>query len=72
MDYDKETISGSTDGYGRGVRFELTNGQVWEQVNKEAEYLHQFMPEVLLDTAGKIGRLKISDMNVWVEVKRIR
>lgn len=28
MDHDKETINGTTDGYGRGARFELTNGQV--------------------------------------------
>lgn len=72
MEYDKETINGSTDGYGRGATFELTNGQVWEQTNDEDEYLHQFMPEVLLETADNVGRLKINDMNAWVEVKRIR
>ena len=72
MDHDKETISGTTDGYGRGARFELTNGQVWEQTSEDDEYLQQFMPEVLLDTDGKVGKLKINDMNDWVSVKRIR
>lgn len=71
MEYDKETLKGSTDGYSLGTKFELTNGQVWEQTNGEDEYLHQFMPEVLLDTAGRAGRLKINDMNAWVEVRRI-
>jgi len=71
MEYDKETIKGSTNGYGLGVKFELTNGQVWEQTSSDDEYLHQFMPEVLLDTAGNIGKLKINDMNDWVEIKRI-
>lgn len=71
MEYDKETIKGSTNGYGLGVKFELTNGQVWEQTSTDDEYLHQFMPEVLLDTAGNTGKLKINDMNDWVEVKRI-
>jgi hypothetical protein len=27
---------------------------------------------VLLDTADNVGKLKINDMNAWVEVKRIR
>ena len=72
MDHDKETISGTTDGYGRGARFELTNGQVWEQTSEDDEYIHQFMPEVLLDTDGEVGKLKINDMNDWVSVKRIR
>jgi hypothetical protein len=30
------------------------------------------MPEVLLETADNVGKLKINDMNAWVEVKRIR
>ena len=42
MEFDKETINGSTDGYGRGATFVLTNGQVWVQTNDEDEYLHQF------------------------------
>jgi hypothetical protein len=72
MDYDKETINGSTDGYKQGAIFELTNGQIWEQTSSDDDYTHQFMPEVLLDTSGNKGRLKINDMNDWVEVKRIR
>lgn len=71
MEYDKETIKGSTDGYSLGTKFELTNGQVWEQTSDDDEYVHQFMPEVLLDTAEGVGKLKINDMNDWVEVKRI-
>jgi hypothetical protein len=72
MEHDKETIKGSTDGYKQGAIFELTNGHIWEQTSPDDDYNPQFMPEVLLDTSGNMGRLKINDMNDWVEVKRVR
>ncbi|MBB3144934.1 hypothetical protein FHS21_001335 [Phyllobacterium trifolii] len=70
--YDRETIKGHTEGYHVGAIFELSNGQVWQQTSDEYEYIYQFMPDVLLDVSGFIGRLRINDMNDWVSVKRIR
>ncbi|MBK3745640.1 hypothetical protein G3A39_41515 [Paraburkholderia aspalathi] len=69
--YDKGTLKGSTDGYAKGTKFEFMTGPVWMQTSDHTEYLQQFMPEVWLDAAGDVGRLRISDMEGWVEVKRI-
>ena len=69
--YDRETIKGHTEGYHVSAIFELSNGQVWQQTSDEYEYIYQFMPDVLIDSSGDIGRLRINDMNEWVEVRRI-
>ena len=67
-----ETIKGACKGYKRGAHFELTNGQIWEQVGYEYDYSYSYRPEVLIDAFGRHGRLKIEGMDNFVEVKRVK
>jgi hypothetical protein len=68
---DRETLKGATTGYKLGARFELTNGQVWEQTSSEYDYQYWYRPDVLLDASGSRGRLKITTMQDWVDVMRV-
>lgn len=66
------TISGACTGYKRGATFEFTNGQVWEQTSPDYDYTYLFRPEVYLEAYGSRGRLKVEEMDEWVDVKRVR
>ncbi|MDX3966049.1 MAG: hypothetical protein QHD01_05550 [Bradyrhizobium sp.] len=68
---DTVTIKGACRGYKRGNTFELTNGQVWEQTSHEYQYQYAYRPDAELDAWGSRGKLKIEDMDEWVEVKKI-
>lgn len=65
------TIKGATRGYKRGATFEFTNGRVWEQTSSEYDYQYQYRPEATLDASGSRGRLKIDEMDEWVDVRRV-
>lgn len=69
---ERVTIRGATTGYKSDQIFELTNGQVWQQSRYAYDYHYQYRPDVLLDASGSQGRLKIENMDDWVDVRRIR
>lgn len=66
------TLRGASKGYKRGNLFELTNGRVWEQTSSEYSYSYSYRPDALLDASGSRGRLKLEEMDDWVDVKCIK
>jgi hypothetical protein len=66
------TIKGTCNGYKRGMTFELTNGRTWEQTCYTYSYAYSYRSDAELDESGSLGRLKLEDMDEWVDVKKIK
>ena len=65
-------MQGASEGYKHGAKFELTNGQVWEQTTSTYRYAYRYRPDVIIDASGSRGQLKIDGMDEFVDVKRVR
>jgi hypothetical protein len=64
-------LSDASEGYRQGVKFELTNGQVWEQTSTRYMYRYSYRPEAVLDASGWTGKIKIDGCDdEWVDVRR--
>jgi hypothetical protein len=65
-------IKGAFRGWKRGTRFELTNGQIWEQTETKYQYQYLYRPEAVVYEGSSGYEIRVEDMDETVTVKRIR
>lgn len=59
-------------GWDDETKFELQNGQIWQQVSYAYTYHYAYRPSVVIYSPGNGYRLKVEGMNDIIEVRRIR
>jgi hypothetical protein len=64
-------LRGGTRGYRPGAKFTTEDHGCWEQIGLEVDNRYFFRPTAELDADGDTGRLRITRMDNWVEVKRV-
>ena len=62
-------IDGKFDGWGKGKKYRLVNGQTWEQSRYKYEYKYAYRPEVLICRIG--GSYVMYVEGTHAEVRRV-
>lgn len=65
-------IDDDFEGYDEGNLYELSNGQIWKQVNYNYDYSYSYRPEVIIYKEGSRYYMQVEDMDDAVEVVRIK
>lgn len=65
-------INDDFEGYDEGNLYELSNGQIWKQVDYKYSYRYSYRPEVIIYREGSRYYMHVEDMDDAVEVVRIK
>lgn len=70
--YIESNIDDDFEGYDEGNLYELSNGQIWKQVEYQYSYTYSYRPEVVIYKDGSRYYMKVDGMTDKVQVERIK
>ena len=65
------SIVGTFSGFGLGTKFNLSNGQIWEQISNHSYYRYIINPRVFIYKPGNEYKIKIEGASQRIGVKKI-
>lgn len=65
-------IESDFDGFDEGNIYELSNGQIWRQIDYKYDYNYDYRPEVIIYKDGTRYYMIVEDMDDAVEVERLK